>query len=128
MKGSYILIIEVKKDMKVKIGKLGALFFKKGYYAYVGSAMNGLEGRISRHLRHDKKMHWHIDYLLAKAEIKEIWYKEKSKECEIAGKLSFPFIKNFGCSDCKCKSHLFYSPYKKLLKTIKRMGMKKYEI
>ena len=128
MKGSYILIIQIKKDIKVKIGKLGILFFKKGYYAYVGSAMNGLEGRIRHHLRHNKKMHWHIDYLLAKAEIKEIWYKEGGKECEIAGELSFPSIQNFGCSDCKCKSHLFYAPYKNLLKAIKKMGMRKYEI
>ncbi|OYT58916.1 endonuclease [Thermoplasmatales archaeon ex4484_30] len=128
MKGSYILIIQVKKDMKVKIGKLGILSFKRGYYAYVGSAMNGLEGRIRHHLRHNKKMHWHIDYFLSKAEIKEIWYSEEDKECEIAGELSFPFIQNFGCSDCKCKSHLFYAPYKNLLKAIKKMGMRKYEI
>lgn len=35
---------------------------------------------------------------------------EKRKECDIAKKLSneFPSVKNFGCSDCKCDSHLFY--------------------
>ncbi len=88
MKGSYILIIQVKKDMKVKIGKLGILSFKRGYYAYVGSAMNGLEGRIRHHLRHNKKMHWHIDYFLSKAEIKEI-PKRIALNASIGAKISF---------------------------------------
>ena len=34
--------------------------------------MNGLEQRVARHLRKDKKMHWHIDYLLKKAKILEV--------------------------------------------------------
>jgi len=129
MKGSYILIIQVKRDVEIKIGKLGALSFKRGYYAYVGSALNGLETRIERHLRKKKKMHWHIDYFLDKARIKEVWYKEGGKECEMAGMFSLPSIKNFGCSDCKCRSHLFYSSsYKKLVDAIKKMGMEKYGI
>ena len=112
MKGSYILIIQVKKDMKVKIGKLGILSFKRGYYAYVGSAMNGLEGRIRHHLRHNKKMHWHIDYFVEYGEIKKVIIlpsDNKELECQIAKFLENLFIpiKNFGCSDCKCVSHLF---------------------
>ena len=65
MKGTYCLIINVKKDVKIKIGKvLGEIEFKKGCYLYVGSAMNSLEKRVQRHLSKDKKKHWHIDYLL----------------------------------------------------------------
>ncbi len=130
MKGSYILILKVEKDMVAEIGKLGILPFKKGYYAYVGSALNGLEQRITRHLRKKKKFHWHIDYFLDKARIKEVWYEEGGEECEIASVLSFfPSIKNFGCSDCTCKSHLFHSPScKKLAHVIEKTGMRRYDV
>ena len=114
MKGSYVLIIENKKDQNIYVGKLGNIFFKKGFYAYIGSALNSLEGRINRHKRKDKKFHWHIDYLLAKTEIVDVYYKQSSKkeECKIAGSFSkLDFINGFGCSDCKCESHLFYGSY-----------------
>ncbi|MEM2934840.1 MAG: GIY-YIG nuclease family protein [Candidatus Thermoplasmatota archaeon] len=111
MKGCYILIIEIEKDKKIKIGKKEA-YFKKGYYAYIGSAMNSIEKRIERHLRKEKRKRWHIDYLLEEGKIKKIFYKESKfkEECDIAKKFdSFEAIPEFGSSDCKCKSHLFYS-------------------
>jgi len=112
MKGSYILLIENKSDQNIKIGKLGNIFFKKGFYIYIGSAMNSLEARINRHKSSEKKLHWHIDYLLEKTNIVDVYYKESSdkEECSIAKQFSkdFDIIPGFGCSDCKCKSHLFY--------------------
>jgi Uri superfamily endonuclease len=114
MKGVYCIIIEVKKDSIVKIGALGRIKFRKGLYCYVGSALNSLEKRIKRHLSKSKKLHWHIDYLLKNknTEVKKVFYKEsgKKEECRVASfvsKNSIGQIKNFGCSDCKCKSHLF---------------------
>jgi len=113
MKGTYVLIIENKKNQEIKIGKLGTIFFKKGFYAYVGSAQNGLKQRINRHIRSDKKYHWHIDYLLKNTKIVNIYYKEgeKKDECIFSNILDkfFVFIPRFGCSDCKCNSHLYYS-------------------
>jgi len=113
MKGSYILLIEVKKNLKLSIGSLGEITFPKGIYAYVGSAMNSLEARIKRHLRKDKKLFWHIDYLLNNKNVKviKVFYKEskKKEECKIAkivSRYGEP-IKGFGCSDCKCSAHLF---------------------
>jgi Uri superfamily endonuclease len=111
MKGCYILVIEIEKDKKIKIGKR-EIYFKKGYYAYVGSAMNGIEKRLERHLRKEKRKKWHIDYLLEKGKIKKIFYKESKfkEECNIARRFnSFEFIPKFGSSDCRCKSHLFYA-------------------
>ncbi|MBC7128305.1 MAG: GIY-YIG nuclease family protein [Thermoplasmatales archaeon] len=111
MKGCYILLIEIEKDKKIKIGKRG-IYFKRGYYAYVGSAMNSIEKRLERHLRMEKRKRWHIDYLLEKGKIKKIFYKESKfkEECDIARKFdSFEFIPKFGSSDCQCKSHLFYA-------------------
>ena len=111
MKGCYCLTIHLKNTKKIKVGKLGKINFKNGYYAYVGSAMNSLESRIKRHLSDEKKLHWHIDYLLKKAEITCIIYNENKKvECELSKFLATKTegVKNFGCSDCDCESHLYY--------------------
>ena len=133
MNGTYILVIELSDREAVKIGKLGTIKFKNGYYAYVGSALNGLEQRINRHLRDDKKLFWHIDHLLdnAKANICEIYYKcsETREECDIAEMLAqdLPMVPNFGSSDCKCKSHLFYSKdHMRLHDAVKRGGMTRF--
>ncbi|MEO2117028.1 MAG: DUF123 domain-containing protein [Methanocaldococcus sp.] len=111
-KGTYILKIKLKEGKKIKFGKIDR-FFKKGYYFYVGSAYGNsinLKNRIERHLRDDKKMHWHIDYLLKFGKVEEIYITNEKVECEVANEFikKFDFVENFGCSDCKCKSHLFY--------------------
>ncbi len=113
MKGVYCLIINVKKCVKLKIGKLGKIKFVKGTYVYVGSAQNNLRKRIKRHFSKNKRINWHIDYLLENSavNIKKTFYKEskKEEECRIACLLcskEYP-IKGFGCSDCDCYSHLF---------------------
>jgi len=112
VKGVYVLIISVGKGIKVNVGALGSIFFERGLYAYVGSAQNGLERRVQRHLRKAKKF-WHIDYLLDDDALRvvKVFYKEaeKSEECKIAGKLSEKgvAVRRFGCSDCGCVSHLF---------------------
>lgn len=116
MKGCYCLIIFLDETKTIKIGKLGKIKFKKGYYVYVGSAMNSLESRLKRHLSEDKKLHWHVDYLLKKAEITDIIYNENKKvECELSQYISAKttHIKDFGCSDCDCESHLYYFKNKK---------------
>jgi Uri superfamily endonuclease len=113
VKGVYVLIVSVDKDIRVNVGALGSVFFERGLYAYVGSAQNDLERRIERHLRKAKKKFWHIDYLLDDDAVRivKVFCKEaeKSEECRIARKLSEKGIavKRFGCSDCGCVSHLF---------------------
>lgn len=113
MKGCYCLIICIDDENTIEIGKrLGEITFKKGYYVYVGSAMNSLPARIRRHLSDEKKLHWHIDYLLKNAKITDVIYNESSKkiECELSKCLEEKAdgIKGFGCSDCMCESHLYY--------------------
>ena len=72
-----------------------------------------LKQRLGRHLRAEKKFHWHIDYLLQKARIEEIitCEAEERTECAIVDALSerFESVPGFGASDCRCRSHLFYS-------------------
>ena len=121
MKGTYCLIINLSKDCRIKIGnRLGFIKFKKGSYVYIGSAMNSLEARVKRHLRDDKKKHWHIDYLLLNenSEIKEILINvsDKKIECDLANNIikDEEFVSEFGCSDCDCSSHLVYFESSKL--------------
>lgn len=111
MKGCYCLIISVNEPKTIKVGKLGRIKFYDGHYVYVGSAMNSLESRLNRHLSDAKKTHWHVDYLLKKAEITDIIYNEGRKvECELSQYISAKAncIKGFGCSDCDCESHLYF--------------------
>ena len=116
--GIYCLFIKLSKDQKIRIGKLGRIFFPKGVYVYTGSAMNGLITRIDRHKRKQKKLFWHIDYLLKHAKIFHVISIKTNKrlECALNNMVSkLPNakpIKGFGCSDCKCESHLFYFPEK----------------
>lgn len=130
MKGSYVLIILIPRDSNIQIGKKFEYNFKKGYYVYVGSALNGLEQRIYRHLRSNKRYHWHIDYLLAHATIVDIFYKESDvrEECLIASEFAYHLVgvKGFGCSDCKCESHLFYGSIDKILSIVRKIDMKRF--
>lgn len=120
MKGTYCLIIYLKKNESIKIGKLyDNLEFKKGYYVYVGSAMNSLTKRIQRHLSKNKKLYWHIDYFLNNENsiIKEVLFNKSHNkiECELANLINKngKEIPKFGSSDCNCNSHLIYFERKK---------------
>jgi len=132
MKGVYLLLIELPKPTTLTIGKLGAIYFEKGCYAYVGSALNGLDQRIQRHLRTDKKTHWHIDYILPFTEVVEIFYKENNRreECSIAQNLerNFTSIPGFGCSDCSCKSHLFHGSSEEIIQLAINLQMTSYRL
>ncbi|MEF8874549.1 MAG: GIY-YIG nuclease family protein [Candidatus Thermoplasmatota archaeon] len=113
MKGIYLLFLHLEGPVKKEIGQLGKINFELGTYIYVGSAQRGIESRVKRHLREDKRKHWHIDYLLENASVEDmIGYEEKKKEeCKTASFLERKFkkIEGFGCSDCRCDSHLFHS-------------------
>jgi Uri superfamily endonuclease len=130
MNGSYLLVMVLPKDVRVMIGKQGVLLFQKGCYAYVGSAFNGLENRIQRHLRSQKKIHWHIDYFLPYTKIVAVFYKESNRkeECMIARMFEKQFIaiQGFGCSDCSCNSHLFYGSLAQICKQAIDFGMKQF--
>lgn len=111
--GTYILVIHNNQKQKIEIGNLGKITFVKGYYCYIGSAMQNLSKRVERHKRRIKNYHWHIDYLLEKTKIyKSIEIRSSEKlECEVAmeiNKIADGEIKDFGSSDCNCNSHLFF--------------------
>jgi sugar fermentation stimulation protein A len=113
-RGSYLLLIRLHRKSALKAGSLPKSVFPAGYYLYVGSAMSGLSSRLARHRRQHKKIHWHIDYLTARAsEVLPIPIRSSDRqECEIADALSSIMQlgpRQFGSSDCGCTTHLFFS-------------------
>ncbi len=124
LKGTYCIIIQLKEKTTIEVGKKGHITFKKGYYVYVGSALNSLKSRLKRHLSSNKKLFWHVDYLLASSNAKIIdivfAVDEGKWECHLASKIANKGdpILGFGCSDCKCSSHLFqFEEIEKSIKT-----------
>ena len=115
--GTYALVLSLEEATTCQVGKLGLCHFPTGYYIYVGSALGGLAQRLRRHLRIEKRLHWHIDYLLQHSKAIEIWYalERNSHECLwgwLAGNLpgaQMP-VPGFGSSDCRCPSHLTHFP------------------
>ena len=67
-KGIYCLVFQTP-GCTIRVGAVGTLTFRAGWYIYVGSALGsgGLQ-RIVRHISlaqlRDKQPKWHVDYLL----------------------------------------------------------------
>jgi len=115
-RGSYLVALELIAPAQIKVGSLGLLSFKAGWYVYAGSAQKNLSQRVARHLRHGRKgLHWHIDYLTAPAGkiIGLPIASQDNLECELATGLRSiggEAVQRFGSSDCGCESHLYYFP------------------
>lgn len=114
-RGIYQLLVYLPKPVYIQIGKKGRFRFPKGYYVYTGSAKNGMEARVKRHLRGEKKRFWHIDYLLDCASVKGVFLFTDSKvdECSLSrSTLKRPgarvTVHGFGSGDCNCSAHLVF--------------------
>jgi Uri superfamily endonuclease len=113
--GTYALILRSRLKAKTQIGRWGQIDLAPGYYIYVGSAFGpgGVQARVSRHCRRTKLMHWHIDYLRELLSPLGAWYSHETKRLEhrwariLCDTSSMSSIPKFGCSDCRCYSHLF---------------------
>jgi sugar fermentation stimulation protein A len=116
MKGTYCLIIQNPRNQRIRVGALGKIAFPAGAYVYVGSALGGIEKRVERHLSKKKLLRWHIDFLLAKADVISTLYvpsQSKGTECDVAKALlacegASSAARRFGSSDCDCDSHLIF--------------------
>lgn len=116
--GLYILTIKLTENTIIKAGSLPEAKLMRGIYLYIGRAKRHLLPRVRRHLHQDKKLFWHIDYLLQHANINRIWVNPGSlAECQTVSQLrkmcelTQTPIKGFGASDCCCESHLLHMPY-----------------
>ena len=116
-KGVYCLVLR-NTACSIDVGSLGKVDFRSGYHFYVGSDLGqGGFKRLKRHVRVSRskkvsRLHWHIDYLLTSPsfELVSVIYAATPLrlECLLAGGIGGESIPGFGCSDCSCKSHLFY--------------------
>ena len=95
--------------------------------------MADYRGRVGRHFSKDKKLRWHIDYLLEEAGPVGALLVAGGEGVECAlGRLlstlenSEP-IKGFGSSDCSCDSHFYRieeSSIPALIENIKAFSVK----
>ena len=118
-RGSYLLVARLAHPAEIAVGRLGTFLFRTGWYAYAGSALGpgGLCGRLAHHRRADKRLHWHIDYLLRVTGMEAAWYLVSDDRLECAWAAALACIPGhrqwpprFGASDCRCPGHLVHCP------------------
>ena len=119
--GTYLLLIRLDASAPYQIGKLGTFVFQSGWYIYAGSALGpgGVAARLARHRRRRKRLHWHVDYLLAVSVLEATWHVVSGERLECAWAAAISALPragrpapHFGSSDCRCRSHLVYLPYR----------------
>lgn len=111
---AYILIMRNQIVRRIKIGRLGKREFPAGIYLYVGSGGANVLKRAQRHLTYSKRIRWHIDYLTTgRKRMKpiDVYFFPVASECGLAFELGarLQAVGGFGCSDCRCRSHLFFA-------------------
>jgi Uri superfamily endonuclease len=121
--GAYVLLLTANAPAVLNMPRFGKLTLATGQYAYVGSALGpgGLKARVGRHLRAEKPLHWHIDYLTAALPVVHVVTLAVTDgarlECTWVKRLlglngaSAP-APGFGSSDCRngCPAHLVRLP------------------
>jgi Uri superfamily endonuclease len=133
-KGIYCLVFE-NPACTVKVGALGPTGFRDGWHIYTGSALgSGGLSRLGRHIAlardRNKKPKWHVDYLLLDDRF-SLRYSVHAPtlerlECRLSGTLGEPGVPSFGCSDCRCPSHLLCresDPYDEIAAAFSTLGL-----
>jgi len=121
--GTYALILRSRSKATTQVGRWGRIDVEAGYYVYIGSAFGpgGVQARVSRHFRKEKRRHWHIDYLREFVSPIGAWYSHDGQRLEhiwarlLSDMSGMSSIGRFGSSDCNCQSHLFYASTKSAL-------------
>lgn len=114
-RGVYCLVF-CNAGCSIEVGRLGRCEFAHGWHVYVGSALG--PGGLKRACRHARLAHnrdrpptWHVDYLLLSPHfsLRAIYCAPTGDpvECAVARGLGGLSVPGFGCSDCRCSSHLF---------------------
>lgn len=130
--GTYAVVLLSLTDSVIRVGRVGQLQVRPGFYVYVGSALGpgGVRARIAHHRRISNRPHWHIDYLRHVTQLEEVWYTYDTLPhehqwaylIETARNAVLP-MSGFGSSDCDCEAHLFFfrvrpswSPFRRRLR------------
>lgn len=118
-RGTYCLWLHLTEPLNLRAGQLGERALPPGLCAYVGSALGpgGLRARVGRHLRAEKPMRWHIDWLTAHASVRAVWLRTGRARLECGWAVTLLALPGaevawpgFGASDCACASHLIAVP------------------
>ena len=125
--GAYAMLIALAAPLAVKAGAKSASL-APGLYLYCGSARGpgGLAARIARHMRQEKRAHWHVDQLTRAGQALGAFVFPGGDECAVNAALAeFPTpLEGFGSSDCRiCRSHLRFWP--KALRLPRDLGTEK---
>lgn len=110
----YAIRCHLSEEKVITIGKLGTFTFPSGHYLYVGSAKRNIRARVNRHLKVEKKMHWHFDYLRPYVQVVKVeTFDGAIGECGLFKRIAdenkgILLVKGFGSSDCRCTTHLMY--------------------
>jgi Uri superfamily endonuclease len=115
--GAYVLLIHLDRKLYLHIPAFRGKSLAPGLYAYCGSAYGpgGIRARVSRHLRTDKTMRWHVDRLTAAGRIEQAGIRVAGRECDLVTELlangGSAALPKFGSSDCRtCPAHLLRLP------------------
>jgi Uri superfamily endonuclease len=120
----YVVLSHVPRRSRLAVGSLGTVTFKRGWYAYVGSALRARSARVARHLEREKVLRWHADYLFTAFPGECAWLVDGAAgECELARALAaLPGAgrgpRRFGAGDCRCAGHLVRLPRRPLRRDI----------
>ncbi|MEI2383790.1 GIY-YIG nuclease family protein [Breoghania sp. JC706] len=115
--GSYVLLIRLSRKRALDMPRLGYPVLLRGWYAYCGSAHGpgGIRARVSRHMRREKVLRWHVDRLtVAAGEVRAAAFTDRG-ECDLVATLmqagfTVP-VPGFGSTDCRvCPAHLLRWP------------------
>ena len=106
--GAYLLLLELNTPIGLVITSFSGIELAAGAYIYAGSAHGpgGLKSRLARHLRRDKRRHWHIDHLTGIASSILAYAVPDGSECALVRSLlesdqyHHP-LPGFGSSDCR---------------------------
>jgi Uri superfamily endonuclease len=124
--GAYVLLINLGGPLSLDMPAFRGKSLAPGLYGYCGSAFGpgGIRARVSRHLRGDKPMRWHVDRLTVAGRVEQAGIRIGGRECDLAGELlargCMAVLPGFGSSDCRgCPAHLLRMPeYNSLPKEI----------
>ncbi len=115
--GYYALIIMLRRELEITTRGGKRFHLKPGLYVYIGSARGpgGIRARVARHLRRDKRLFWHIDYVTSSPEAEIIGVvsmrgAERDMESLLSRRLAelLEPIHGFGSTDKRDPAHLFY--------------------
>ena len=122
--GAYVLLIRLDSELPLDMPSFRGKSLSPGLYAYCGSAYGpgGIRARVSRHLRKEKPMRWHVDRLTAAGRVEQVGILVAGRECNLVTELlthgGLQALPGFGSSDCRtCAGHLLYLPKVETLPT-----------